>query len=176
MDHLFIECLLDGEEISDIAAVRATADRTIRGTFSEKILTRGFADGVELDTALKAMKAKLCPPAYPSTFVLVSHKANPVVIKAVQPDIFVDCGWVYLNQIAWPMVWAQVVGAVNLEELAMALKIKTEALDSATGRVAGTMNVYFALMKKYKTALQVEETMTHLGGQALKSARELLNF
>ena len=175
MDHLFIECLLDGEEVSDIAAVRATADKTVRATYSEKILTRSFADGVPLDTALAAMKAKLCPPTFPSTFVLVSHKASPPLIKAV-PNVFAECGWVYLNQMAWPLVWAQVVSAVNLEELAKAHKVGVEALESATGRVTATMNVYFAMMRRYKTALQVEETMTHLGGQALKSARDLLNF
>lgn len=175
MDHLFIEFLTDGDEISDVAAIRTKNDRDVRGTFSEKILTKSFADGVSLPAAITALKEKLLPPAWPASLVLVSHKSTPLVQTHVSP-LFSDYGHVFLNQIGWPLVWARIAPSLDLEALATANGVKPESLDSASGRAFTTMMVYWAMMKRYKTALTAEEAMTAFGGKALEEVRRLMNF
>ena len=175
MDHLFLEFLTDGDEISDVAAIRTTADRTVRGTFTEKILTKTFADGVSLPVAITSLKEKLLPPSWPASLVLVSYKSSPLVQTHVSP-LFADHGHVFLNQLGWPLVWARIATSLDLEALATAHGLKAESLDSASGRAFTVMITYWAMMRRYKTGLGAEEAMTAFGGEALKEVRRWMNF
>ena len=79
--------------------------------------------------------------------------------------------WLDPLQLAWPMVYNDMITDRSFVSLCKHFKVENSAPDTATGDVAALVEVYWAMMSRYRGALLGEEVARELGGKALATVR-----
>ncbi len=156
-DHIFIAIR---EKPLEMAAIRtspkgdilvAAADATdIQKSFSDIILSSRFDE----------------------KYILVAHHAEHVKKLLDVPS---KRAWICTAQLAWPLVYNDMLASRTLDSTAKyhgILQEGTTVADEATT----TMQLYWEMMRRYKLALSGEEFLRNVGGPKLDTLRRFVGL
>ncbi len=165
LDHLFIDVAVTGTHPSAIAAVRTNHKGVTQAAFASSITERN------LDTVLADLDRVVLQP-YTSHYALVvqNQKTYSHVAFAFNAKAMLD-----LVQLAWPMGLAGLVPARDLDTLAKHFGVTYDA-DSASDTAVAISEVYWRMMRRYKTVLIGEEVIREFGGERLAGIRSFFKF
>lgn len=79
--------------------------------------------------------------------------------------------WIDPLQLAWPMFYNDMMPDRSFDSLCKHFGVNNSAPDTATGDCAALVEVYWAMMNRYKGALIGEEVIREVGGNALAHVR-----
>jgi DNA polymerase III epsilon subunit-like protein len=144
--------------------------------------------GESFENILHRMKREVLDERYSKEYVVVSHYTElerTYLKKSYSPagryagkEIFEGRMWLSTSQLVWPMVDAQMIPSVAFDEVC-----KYFGIDRAAGQglnvekdCTALVRVFFELMRRYKTALLVEEGVRDLGGPTLAGIRSMFGF
>lgn len=144
----------------------------LRTTFRGKVMaeTRG-----EWPYIAKGIESNILAP-HDSRYIVVGYRTDVIKPAMTSEGLFLHRAWIDLAQLMWPLAWANLIeGKRTLEELCRYLNIDCQTRDSDSE--VRTIGSCFALMmRRYKTALVGENTMTDIGGETLEGLRHFIGF
>jgi DNA polymerase III epsilon subunit-like protein len=193
---------VDEADIVEIAAIRTDRKGSILGTATSMVRPNrdvenavikrlGYEPADVLDAprftwAAEHIRTTLLGARYANEeFITVGHFAEyverPVLRRECKrisiPELFGIGLWVDTGAMAWPLVECDLVSQRTLIALARHYHIITSELPpTAISEVAMLSQIYWEMMRRYKTSLRVEETVRSYGGPTLESVRRVIGF
>jgi DNA polymerase III alpha subunit (gram-positive type) len=202
-DHVFVDLAVTHPnprigQIIGIAAVRTTGKGKVLDAFSEKIrpttaLTedeRRHLDIIEdypseganaFRDVIKSMKKCVLSDRYESLYIVVATHADTdrAYLKGYTEDkaeVFAGRAWLDILAISWPLVYNDQISDRGFDSLCKHFQVENTAPNTATGDCEALVRVYWALMKRYKTALGGEEILREIGGGPLENFRKYIGL
>lgn len=170
LDHVFIDIGLSSTGIvTGLAAVRTDRKAKPLAAYSEGITEgRGYND--KLDNALENMFSVVLKP-YPADYVIVSQHAGRY--RSVIDAYVQGRPWLDIAQLAWPLGFSDMIPNRDLDTLCKHFGMKPDD-GTISGNCESVVRVYWAMMKRYRTALIGEEAVRDFGGETLASLRKYI--
>lgn len=202
-DHIFLSVkvssiTLTKAEILDIAIVRTTRKAEILETYSDKVQPTksvdaecgkalrysesDWANAVPLKDALFNIRSKILEHTYDEKYIVIAHfgsdLARPVLNNACssvsESPLFEGRGWLDTAQIAWPLIFDDVVTSRSLKALARYCGVEIKDEHTATGEVAILMQCYWVLMRRFTAGIFAEEKLRATkAGPALETVQKI---
>jgi len=186
-------------EILEMAAIRTDRRGNILATTSDKIKPtkpvdddaarvngynpEAWENAATFPEAMATMRSVLLSPMFDEKFVVVAHFADfdrsflsNACAEYKEPEPFEKRAWICTGALAWPLVYSDMISSRSLESLCKHFGIRNPAAHTASGDATATMNVYWAMMRRYSTSLKGEEFARDIGGKTFKTVRDMLGF
>jgi hypothetical protein len=184
MDHIFIHTTFSGlgpsAKLKEIAAVRTDekgAVLTSRNEVIDQSTENSYTFPVHI--ALKSIRQAMLDRE-DKYVVVMYHEAHKQMIRAQEDPkapIFDGRSWIDVTQLVWPMVFGGLIKDRSLKALIEFCKLPSY---SGAGRadedVTFLSRVYWSVMRKYNTALHIEDFATEVGGERLAAFRQLFGI
>jgi len=202
LDHVFIDLAVTHPnprigQIIGIAAVRTNHKGKPLAAFSEKIKIQtelsseeikhigNYVDSAMTDSfvdVIKSMKAVILDESkYESTYMVVATHAevDRSFLKNYteeKTEVFSRKPWLDILALAWPLCFLDMISDRSFDSLCKHFKVENTAVDTATGDCEALVRVYWALIKRYRTALGGEEILREIGGNPLENFRKIVGL
>lgn len=191
MIHVFLYALPTNNSkdarIAELAAVRVKGFGPYKKTDIEKAY-HGVASeqSVGVSSLLDAVKTQVLPPAGP--YILVSYsEITRALIRLEYDRLKLDNplatrAWTDIYQLVWPLLATNQIQARSIAALSKHFGVTYEAKKgySDDGDSADTctalIQIYGALMRRYRTALAGESVLRDIGGESLEGLRNMMGF
>jgi len=187
-DHVFVDLAVthakpeDGE-IVGIAVVRTDKKGKVLAAFSERVASAEsptFGDP-DFDTVIRDMKRSILNDTFDSSYIVIAAHADTdrAYLREYtddKPEVFPRRGWLDILALSWPLCYNDMISDRSFESLCRHFKVENTAPNTATGNCEALVRVYWAMMKRYKTALGGEEILREIGGTPLENVRKLVGF
>jgi len=188
LDHIFIDLAVSDPdpakgEILAIAAVRTDRKGKVLAAFSDKTSRDDdeYSDA-DFKAAIKGMEDVILAKSFETSYIVVAHFAEidrlflKMACDRISHKPFPKRAWLDTAQLAWPLVYNDMISERTLDSLCVHFDIerKADMIDTATGDCEALVRVYWAMMSRYKTALAGEEMVRSVGGETLIKARKML--
>lgn len=164
-DHIFIEVDYHNGKLDSVACVRTDRKGKVLQTFEDRISGDWSKDGIT-----RCLKEAIVLPFQDESIVVTSLLSNRLVVSPVLQDV----RWLAIEQVAWPLEFCDMIGDVSLKGLSKSFGFEDSR--TVTDRCSLLVRVYWTMMRRYKTALLVEEVGRDLGGETLATVRRMFNF
>ncbi len=178
LDHVFIELGLSDDNISaasvtGMAAVRTDRKGKVLAAYSEACSIRGL-DDIDIETVYSKVNDTLLKP-YPEPYVVIAQHAQAYK-GLLGASCFRGRAWLDIAQLAWPLGYCDMIPDRNLDTLAKHFMCNVEAGGTMSGNCETLVRVYWAMMKRYRTALLGEEAIRDIGGETLAGIRKFIGI
>lgn len=179
LDHIFIELALSEDNIeaasvTGMAAVRTDRKGKVLAAYSESCSIRGLVD-TDVEGLYGNLSSALLVP-YPAQYVIIAQHANAYK-GLLGPNRFRGKTWLDIAQLAWPLGYCDMISNRDLDTLCKHFELAPNVQDGTmSGNCEALVRVYWAMMKRYKTALIGEEAVRDYGGEALASLRKYIGL
>ncbi len=180
LDHLFLalglsESNLETAAITGIAAVRTDRKGTVLAAYSESCSVRGLVD-CDLEAVYGNMANALLKP-FPAHYVIVAEHSN-AYRTLLGPAYFKGKTWLDISQLAWPLGYSDMIPDRSLDTLTkhFGTPIAFDLEGTMSGNCEALVRVYWAMMKRYRSALIGEEAVRDFGGEALAGIRKFIGI
>lgn len=160
VDHIFIETIGDNLSQLELAAVRTNHKGKVLTTHSSKFSFDDFE------------KRVLKP--FSNQYVIISQSNRFKHVLTGQ--WFKDKTWLTISQLAWPLYYSDMISDTEFDTICKHFSIDDCPDDDIEGNCEALVRVYWALMKRYRTALIGEEAVRDFGGEALASVRKFIGI
>lgn len=182
MDHIFVYARptdnTKDARISEISAVRFAG----YGPYKKSDAREAFTGKAEDDSKglLAEMRERILPG---NPFVVVSY-CNEITRSLLRieyekcgvDDMFAGRAWIDIQQLAWPLVAGGLIKTRQIAELAKHFGVSIDDSSKTTEMCSVIVQVYGAMMRRYRTALQGESWMREAGGETLENFRKIIGF
>lgn len=177
-DHVFVKIEIVNRKPDALTVIRTNRQGMPVETFSECVdFQTDFAALV-----LRMQDKILAPSKYSKEYVVVAHYSEierEILKKNYKSitEVFAGRTWISCSQLIWPMVEAQMVPSTSFDTACSYFGIDRNKgmenkADSERDCVA-LARIFFELIKRYKSALVVEEGVRDFGGPWLEKARAM---
>lgn len=187
LDHIFIDLAVtdpnpEKGKIIALAAVRTDKRGNVLAAFSDETSTGGEYSEALFKKSIAAMESAILAKRFEMSYIVVAHFAEvdrrflTSAYEAASLGIpFPKRAWLDTAQMAWPLVYNDMIAERTLDSLCVHFGIerKAETYDTAMGDCEALVRVYWAMMARYRGALQGEELVRNVGGETLAKARKM---
>ncbi len=178
LDHVFIELGLSDDNIAaasvtGMAAVRTDRKGKVLAAYSEACSIRGL-DDIDIESVYGKVSDTLLKP-YPEPYVVVAQNAQAYK-GLLGGSCFRGRAWLDIAQLAWPLGYCDMIPDRSLGTLAKHFMCNVESDGTMSGNCETLVRVYWALMKRYRTALLGEEAIRDIGGETLAGIRKFIGI
>lgn len=163
-DHIFVAIDRDAKEL---ASIRTNPDGDVLATYTDKVCAN-----LSLDDIRKHFTNIILSSRFDQKPIFVAHNAE--LVKSIL-GLKSNRAWICTSQLAWPLIYNDMVVSRNLDSVAKHFGINESNVDVTT-EVAIVMKVYWEMMRRYKTALFAEQSIRKVGGEHLESVRRFMGF
>ena len=169
LDHVFVTACVK-KELFAVAAVRTSRKGIVRAAFAEKVAPKNdrHREYRDLPQIMESLRNVLLEDDVP--YVAVGYNIGPLQ-KYFSKAFSLDEVWIDVAQLAWPLLLSQVVPSAKFPELCRHFNITNEAPGTATGDCTALVQLYWAMMARYKTSLAAEAVAREMGGKTLATVR-----
>lgn len=194
-DHIFIDLAMTANprigSLTGIAAVRTDNKGNVLAAFAESLIATPAARKTRFNAVIDKFKEVIIDGsehssrAFEPSYVVVAWNAaaDQAALKyAIEhesdetQELFKNRTWIDPMQMAWPLVYYDIIGDRSLESLCASFGIVNNEPGSAVGECRVLVKVYWALMARYKAGLFAEEVARGLGGKPLEVVRKLIGW
>jgi len=180
LDHVFVELGLSEDNIeaasvTGMAAVRTDRKGTILAAYSESCSIRGLVEA-DMESVYGNLSATLLKP-FPGQYVVVAQHASAYK-TILGPTYFRGKTWLDIAQLAWPLGYCDMIPDRSLDTLCkhFGMPISPEAEGTMSGNCEALVRTYWAMMKRYRSALLGEEALRDFGGETLAGFRKIIGL
>jgi len=202
LDHVFLDLAVTHPnprigQIVGIAVVRTDRKGKVLADFSSKIRPATDLSDEEKDTygddvvdtsgdsfvdVIKSMKRKILNESrFEDSFVVIgTHAENDRTflrnVTEDDPEVFGKRAWLDILILAWPLYHNDMISDRSFDSLCKHFKVENSAPNTAMGDCEALVRAYWALAKRYKTALGGEEILREVGGTPLEKFRTIVGL
>lgn len=172
IDHVFIESLYENQVCTQIALVRTDRKGKHCAAYSEMIDLQG-RNGAPFAEVIDEITRQILSPKFDENYIVVTYKFDKR--QTVLRDLLRQ-SWIYMTNLAWPLAYAGMVSSLSLDSISKYNGVINQAPSTAKGNVVAIMEAYWTMMRRFKTALSVEEGARQFGGDTLEEIRKTFGF
>jgi hypothetical protein len=199
LDHIFVDVqtsMADPRkgEIISLAMVRTTSAGKPVASHSALIAPVGevtakeydrekWIDAIPYGAAARAFENIILDGQFESKPIIVGHSADGhrAALRLAQDglgkaEFFAGRAWACTSHMAWPLVYAGIVPSRSLEAVAKYFGVVNKAPNTTQGNVVACLETYWAMMRRYRTALTAENFIDTMGGDTVKHFRSMFGF
>lgn len=175
-DHIFIKIDMVKGKPDSLAAARTDRKGAPLGSYL------GVASTGETFSDLVASMRREILHGLSKEYVVIAHYAEcerAILAKEYgdRPEVFDGRLWISTSQLLWPLLDCQMIPSVSFESVCAYFGIGLVDVDGIAERDCTALaRIYFELMRRYRSALIVEEGVRDFGGPTLDKVRKMIGL
>lgn len=180
LDHIFIDAKAEKLRLTELAIIRTSRRGSIISSQSEVFGSHVPNDRIIESVELAAANATVSVPA--AKLVVIGHglgwreTLNREWERVGRKPFLGRHCWIDVSDMAWPLVYAGIVQTRDLQALVNHFEIDVATLGPSAENAVAVMQVYWEMMRRYRTALHIEETGAVLAGKQFDQFRRIVGI